>query len=415
MADSSQRAERSAKDFPPRSAATAQRQAQPGHHGVKFYSSEADLARAAGPFLADGLSAGGPAAIVARRDNGEAILDFLRRTRLPVDDMRRDQALVFIELDQALESVSMAGRFDDAQCERFLTHIAEKLPAGASPERVRLYSELFSELRRTGAESDAARLERYWERRPMAARWSLTCGYPVAELRFETRAKSYLEVCGLHNAVQHEWDPYVVVRETKRDLRRLRELADRLEADPDDRADDAAGDEDDPIAALPRLETATPQVFDDSLTLVAGWGELLGRVDQAAAAGDTSLPPQARPASILVAAPLPAMRRMLVMRLEADGHRVIGCAAPEQVARHVDLLGRIDCLVADAAVAGAEPGLAAQLAGRFPDLAVLLLADRGRALEFRPEDLPGGRVEILEKPFSAAELARRVSALVRSA
>ena len=109
------------------------------------------------------------------------------------------------------------------------------------------------------------------------------------------------------------------------------------------------------------------------------------------------------------------MRRMMMARLEAEDCRVIGAGDLLQAAEDMDLLGpgRLSRRTRAAAVEAAEPGLAAVLAQRLPDIALLLIADRGQARDVRAEAPPANRIDILDKPFSADELARRVSALVR--
>ena len=124
--------------------------------------------------------------------------------------------------------------------------------------------------------------------------------------------------------------------------------------------------------------------------------------------------PALRPATVLIVEPRPAMRRMMVARLEAEDHRVIGAGDLGQAAEDMHLLGPVDCLVAPAAaVETAEPGLAAVLAQRLPEIGLLLIADRGEARDVRANAPAAALVDALDRPFAADELARRVSALVR--
>ena len=213
------------QEFPRRSSTRAREESQPGHHAVKFYASGADLARAAAPFLAAGLASGAPAALIARRGSADAILQRLEPSRTDVRAELFEQGLLLIDLAEALEQTSRSGRFDDDRGERFLDRLAERLASTELSGHPRIYSELASELCRIGQESEAARLERLWRRRLSRAAAGVMCGYSIDDFSRDASPRSYFEICGPHTRIEHDWDVPAALRETKGELRQLREKA----------------------------------------------------------------------------------------------------------------------------------------------------------------------------------------------
>ena len=118
-------------------------------------------------------------------------------------------------------------------------------------------------------------------------------------------------------------------------------------------------------------------------------------------------PVAARPARILVVDDDEEFRHVTASFLSDFGYRET--EAPDgAVALSLLEESRFDLIVADLAMPGMTGAdLAATVRGRWPDVPVLILTGHAEAMQI-PDDVP-----VLKKPFGSAELAARVSALLK--
>ncbi|HUF35611.1 MAG TPA: PAS domain S-box protein [Gemmatimonadales bacterium] len=138
----------------------------------------------------------------------------------------------------------------------------------------------------------------------------------------------------------------------------------------------------------------------------------LPRVEGAA---DVAAAPQPPPAAargsetVLVVEDEGAVRALARRVLEAQGYRVLDAASPAQALELTDEgRRRIDLLLTDVVMPGmGGPALAERLEARQPGLRVLYISGYAEEAILRQGALPAGGA-LLEKPFTADELARQV-------
>jgi two-component system cell cycle sensor histidine kinase/response regulator CckA len=126
---------------------------------------------------------------------------------------------------------------------------------------------------------------------------------------------------------------------------------------------------------------------------------------------DVTQPERSEPAAIVVVDDEPAVRTLVVRILERAGHRVIAFAdGGAAIAGLIDPALDVDVLVTDLVMPGPSGIESARTirAGR-PGLPVVLMSGYP-ANTLCADGLDSDDIEVLGKPFSAADLLRRVAA-----
>ncbi len=265
--------------FPRKSADHLRAESQPGYHAVKFYSSDLDLIKTAGPFLAGSLTSGEGAAIIARERITDGLLRDLRRHDIDVEAARSNGSLLLVDVDQFIVATCTGGRPDPARFESFTADLTTPHPVHRRFGRIRVYCEAATELCGAGDPTAAIEFERLWIQFLTGSGCGILCGYDVNDFSRDAHPKAYVEICSLHVRVQHERDLIGIVREMKDEFEGLRRQADDLAIAMRERMPDAEENSDQHRETLQRFAAGVARIFDDSLTLVLGWGELLGRLD----------------------------------------------------------------------------------------------------------------------------------------
>jgi CheY-like chemotaxis protein len=128
-----------------------------------------------------------------------------------------------------------------------------------------------------------------------------------------------------------------------------------------------------------------------------------------------NVPPSGMRATILLVEDEGEVRRITERCLEAAGHRVLSAASGAEALRlAADHQGEIDLLLSDVVMPGMSgPVLAQQLRERQPTLRILFITGYADDTALR-YGVDQNLVALLSKPFTAEELARRVSEVMNA-
>jgi hypothetical protein len=175
-------------------------------HIVQFFDTDESRAQCVAEFLAEGISRGEPAMIVAKPLNWAATLEQLEGRRIPVERAIDKGMLLVKNADEMLRRISPNG-VPDATA--FETVLGKSVAAMAHRYgRVRAYGEMVDMLAEQGELADAIKLENLWnsfsERTPIL----LLCGYSAAHFVSSSTHRALRDICGAHSGVhRHAQDP----------------------------------------------------------------------------------------------------------------------------------------------------------------------------------------------------------------
>jgi anti-sigma regulatory factor (Ser/Thr protein kinase) len=168
-------------------------------HAVQFYERDADLAQAVGRYLADGLSCGGVAIVIATEPHRRAFGVELEAAGLEPLDLRRDGMLVMLDAGNTMSRFMPGGRIDR---DAFDAVIGSTMRAAAATGRpVRAFGEMVAVLWEAGDVLAAIELEKLWNELGDQISFSLLCGYPSTLVSAPEHSEALHEVCHLHSTV----------------------------------------------------------------------------------------------------------------------------------------------------------------------------------------------------------------------
>lgn len=172
----------------------------PGHD-VQFYDSQELLAQSVARFLADGVRAGQPLIVTARKPLWAQIGQQLRRFDIDAAQLHNDGRCVYFDSRTALRAF-MQGRHPDG--ELFFATIGDvfrKTIGGRAYIVVRAFGDMVDVLSSDGKVEAAVELEDLWN--DLAARhaFSLLCAYSTAHTLTTTRTHDLTQICGRHQHV----------------------------------------------------------------------------------------------------------------------------------------------------------------------------------------------------------------------
>jgi|1185.fasta_scaffold00873_5 signal transduction histidine kinase len=173
-----------------------------GHgHAVQFYESDDVLAATVAGHLADGLSAGEAALVVALPGHTDAFLREMQAKGVDVARARAGRQLVLLDAEETLSRFSTG---DEPDWERFLDTVGGAVAgciASSPAGRVRAYGEMVDVLWRRGREEAALRLEEMWNRLGGKYPFSLLCAYVLGNFYRASDEAGFRRICDLHQHV----------------------------------------------------------------------------------------------------------------------------------------------------------------------------------------------------------------------
>jgi MEDS: MEthanogen/methylotroph, DcmR Sensory domain len=148
-------------------------------HAVRFYKDSDSLCQIVAGFLAEGLTIGEPALVVATEPHRRRITQNLTAISLNVRGLERAHQLLFLDAGEVLsrfmvDSKPHSGRFTYCMAEAF------RRLTRRSDCAVRCYGEMVDILWQGGRTEAAIRLEILWNHLANTHAFSLWCGYSMS-------------------------------------------------------------------------------------------------------------------------------------------------------------------------------------------------------------------------------------------
>jgi hypothetical protein len=174
--------------------------AAPGAHFVHFYDSEEALTPVVAGFVADGLSAGGHAVLIASGPRLKSFAGALQAMGVPPDEDGSMPRVALLDAHETLELLMVDGMPDE---ERFEAHVAAPVAECAKRSRVHLraYGEMVDILWQRGQKAAAFRLEEMWNDLGGRLHFSLLCAYAKDSFAQFVDEEGLAAVRTLHSAV----------------------------------------------------------------------------------------------------------------------------------------------------------------------------------------------------------------------
>ncbi|MEK6374921.1 MAG: ATP-binding protein [Acidobacteriota bacterium] len=190
-------------------------------HAVQFYENEDFLYQAVSAFLADGLSAGHPAIVIATEPHRHGFVKSLKSKGFDTKNV------VLADARETLASFMDGSMPDEELFKQHIGGLILKTGNGGGPSSIRAYGEMVDLLWRDSNPEGAIRLEELWNDLISAYSFSLLCAYPMGNFYKEAQCEPFDRVCHTHSLV--------LPAESLRDLSALQQRAGALEAEVEHR------------------------------------------------------------------------------------------------------------------------------------------------------------------------------------
>jgi PAS domain S-box-containing protein len=154
---------------------------QAGRHLVHFYDREDQLADVVTRYLADGLSVGEPAVVIATPAHRELFLQRLRALDVDVETARAAGELTILDAAGTLARFMVDGAPDRESFHRVVGSVIQGSCArGTQSMKIRAYGEMVDLLWQAGTRTAALALEELWNELAGAYPFDLLCAYSMA-------------------------------------------------------------------------------------------------------------------------------------------------------------------------------------------------------------------------------------------
>jgi len=230
-------------------------------HAVQFYESEDFLHQAVSEFLADGLSAGHPAIVIATEDHWNGFVKSLKSKGFDGDN------IVFADARETLALFMDGSMPDEEAFKRHIGGLILKTGNGGGPSSIRVYGEMVDLLWRDANPEGAIRLEELWNDLIGAYSFSLLCAYPMGNFYKEAQCEPFERVCHTHSLVMPaESLRHLGSDAQARELSLLQQRAGALEAEIEHRKELETALRDS-LAARRRAEEASAFLLEAAIVL----------------------------------------------------------------------------------------------------------------------------------------------------
>jgi hypothetical protein len=166
-----------------------------GGHAVRIYASVDELVATVVPFLADGLAAGEPAVVIARRAHLDPIEAALAEHRFA------PALLVTAEADDTLAAITSEAGIARDDFERVVGGMLDLVTAEVPGRTPRVFGEMVDVLVERGETGTAVELERLWNTLADTRRFELLCAYGLDVFERAAQLMPLPDVCRLHTHV----------------------------------------------------------------------------------------------------------------------------------------------------------------------------------------------------------------------
>jgi anti-sigma regulatory factor (Ser/Thr protein kinase) len=171
----------------------------PRDHVVRFYDSDQELIETVGTYLADAVSSGEVAIVVATPDHSLAFVSAMAAAGLDPARAVEDGTLITLDAAETLACFLVDGHLDPERFDAVIGGLVRDASAGGRP--VRAYGEMVALLWDAGHVTTAIELEGLWNHLRRDLPFSLLCGYRASSVAGDEHADAFHQVCHLHSEV----------------------------------------------------------------------------------------------------------------------------------------------------------------------------------------------------------------------
>lgn len=168
------------------------------YHAVRFYESDASLARIVAGFLNEGIDGGNPGIVVATANQRVAIIRELTERSLDVVELQRSHDLLLLDAKETLSTFMMDGRPDAPKFKDQMCHVIQEVCGDRADCTVRIFGQMVDVLWQDGERDAAIRLEVLWNQLARTETFSLLCGYSMGHFYKDA---NFDEICAHHSHI----------------------------------------------------------------------------------------------------------------------------------------------------------------------------------------------------------------------
>jgi hypothetical protein len=156
---------------------------------LRFYDTDASLARIVAEFLVEGFNTGSPAVVIATASQRAEIARELTARSFDAAALQRSGDLVLLDAGETLSTVMGDGKLDAQKFRNEICRQIDRVRCGRPNCPVRIFGQMVDVLWRNGDREAAIRLELLWNQLAQNEASPLICGYAIGnfvkDARFE--------------------------------------------------------------------------------------------------------------------------------------------------------------------------------------------------------------------------------------
>lgn len=171
-------------------------------HYVQFYADDiAPLARNVGLYVAEGISRGEPALVIAASEHTAAFVRQVEQNGCDVPEAIRTGRLVLLDAAETLAELLPEGRPDWSRTEKIIGARIQSLRRQTGAAGIRVYGEMVGLLWNDGRTADALRLEERWSRQQALCGLTLYCAYQIDVFGHEFQEGLVGQILAAHSSM----------------------------------------------------------------------------------------------------------------------------------------------------------------------------------------------------------------------
>ena len=172
-------------------------------HVVQFYSDNALVVRDAGKVLAEALSAGQSAVVIATLEHRNKIAEKLKREVQDFENAVADGRYISLDAAELLSGFMVGGMPDPQRFTNIVGRLVERAASAArnAQSKVVAFGEMVAVLCAEGNSEAALKLETLWNQLLERNPFFLYCAYPSQVFHNPSGAELFLRVCSEHGGV----------------------------------------------------------------------------------------------------------------------------------------------------------------------------------------------------------------------
>ena len=169
-------------------------------HDVQFYAGEENLHTSVGRFLAEGVRAGQPIAVIATAAHRKAFEAEMLARGVDPRELVEGRDAIWLDARETLAAFMEGGRPNPELFEATVGSVLQRLMRERRYVIVRAYGEMVDLLWRDGKMDAALELEHLWNDLAARYQFSLLCAYAVESL-LQSGCRGVDHICAAHSRV----------------------------------------------------------------------------------------------------------------------------------------------------------------------------------------------------------------------